>query len=140
MLSADLKAARKTALHRKKHQLGMDPGTAAGRLIKDLLFTFAIDAGHQCYRCCRPLTRTTFSVDHIKPWLNSPNPQEMFFDLKNIAFSHLACNVGDRRPSTNLITDEELAAMPAARRKRILWNRASQERQAAARAAAKAAK
>ena len=28
------------------------------------------------------------------PWLDSINPKESFFDINNIAFSHLSCNVG----------------------------------------------
>jgi hypothetical protein len=84
-------------MDKKKNQLGMNPATANGRLIKDLLFDFAIKAGHVCYRCGGELTRETFSIEHILPWLDSDNPIEMYFDLENIGYSHLGCNVGARR-------------------------------------------
>lgn len=82
---------------KKNKQLGMDAGTASYRLMKDLLFKFVTDAGHLCHRCQKPLTRADFTADHIVAWLDSPNPIELFFDLKNIAFSHLACNIRHRR-------------------------------------------
>lgn len=78
--------------NKKKIQLGLDASTAAHRLRIDLLFRFAKQAGHKCFRCGKPLTRKTFSIDHKKSWLNSKNPAKLFFDLSNIAFSHRACN------------------------------------------------
>lgn len=85
----------------KKHtQLGMNPGTASGRLVKDLLFKFAVEAGHKCHRCGGELVRETFSIEHKEPWLDSEDPVGLFFDLGNVAFSHLKCNVGaSRRPN-----------------------------------------
>ena len=80
---------------KKKRQLGMDPGTASHRLKIDLLF-FAF--GHQrCVRCRKPLSRSDFSIDHVKPWLDSEDPVGLFFDLGNIAFSHKKCNYGNAR-------------------------------------------
>jgi hypothetical protein len=77
---------------KKKSQLGIDPATASGRLVKDLLFKLAIDAGHRCYRCGEELTRDTFSIEHKERWLDSPDPVRFFFDLNNIGFSHKSCN------------------------------------------------
>lgn len=79
----------------KKHsQLGMNASTASHRLVKDLLFKFAVDAGHVCFRCNKDLVRETFSIEHKIAWLDSEYPIDLFFDLNNIAFSHLPCNVG----------------------------------------------
>lgn len=84
-------------MERKTKQLGMNPGTASNRLLKDLLFEFVVQAGHKCHRCGEELIRESFSIEHITPWLDSKNPVELFFALDNIAYSHLKCNVGARR-------------------------------------------
>lgn len=84
---------------KKTLQLGMNPSTASGRLVKDTLFKLAIEAGYACYRCSKPLTRDTFSIEHKEPWLDSEDPVGTFFDQDNIAFSHLTCNVRESRGS-----------------------------------------
>jgi hypothetical protein len=84
-------------MDKKKNQLGINPSTANGRLVKDLLFNFIIKSGHVCYRCGGNLTRETFSIEHITPWLDDENPIELFFDLENIGYSHLSCNIGAAR-------------------------------------------
>ena len=82
---------------KKRDQLGMNPSTASNRLVKDLLFKYATAAGHKCHQCGEELTRETFSIEHILPWLDSDDPTSLFFDLDNIAYSHLKCNSGARR-------------------------------------------
>ena len=84
-------------MERKTKQLGINPGTATHRLLKDILFDFVIKSEHRCHRCNGELTRESFSIEHITPWLDSDNPTELFFSLDNIAYSHLKCNVGARR-------------------------------------------
>lgn len=76
----------------KQRQLGMNPGTASYRLVKDLLFSYVEKSGEKCFQCKGDLTRDNFSVEHKIPWLHSENPVELFFDLNNIAYSHLSCN------------------------------------------------
>lgn len=88
---------RKLVMDKKKIQLGMNPSTASQRLLKDLLFDFVIKSGYVCHKCGGGLTRDTFSIEHIVPWLDSNNPVELFFNLENIGYSHLVCNVGSRR-------------------------------------------
>lgn len=80
-------------MDKKREKLGMNPSTAHRRLLKDLLFKFIILAGYKCYRCKKELTREDMTIDHINPWLNSDDPIKNFFDLDNIAFSHMACNL-----------------------------------------------
>ena len=71
----------------------MNPSTASHRLVKDLLFEFAIRRCNiKCHRCMESVGREDFSVEHIKPWLDSENPRGLFFDLDNVTFSHLSCN------------------------------------------------
>ena len=85
---------------KKQSQLGMNPSTASHRLGKDLLFKFVQIHHPNCYRCGEPMTRETFSIEHKTPWLDSDDPVGLYFDLDNIDFSHLQCNVGDRRVAT----------------------------------------
>lgn len=75
----------------------MNPSTASNRLVKDILFRLAVEAGHKCFQCGGELDRSSFSIEHKVPWIDSENPKELFFDLDNIAFSHHKCNVGARR-------------------------------------------
>lgn len=84
---------------KKKEQLGIDPGTAASRLKKEILFSYVKKAGdNYCFQCGTEIEDSSdFSIEHKVPWLNSDNPNELFFDLGNIAFSHLSCNVGAAR-------------------------------------------
>ena len=84
-------------MDKKRLQLGMNPSTANGRLVKDLLWKYIPTA--VCHRCGEAMTRDNFSIEHIKPWLDSDDPIKMFFDLDNITFSHHSCNSSAaRRP------------------------------------------
>lgn len=76
----------------KSRKLGMSFGTARDRLERDLLFSLATKLGETCYRCGGELTRDTFSVEHKAPWMQAENPKQSFFDLDNVAFSHVRCN------------------------------------------------
>lgn len=110
--------------HRKKtSQLGMHPATAAHQLRTDLLYqAYVTILGCRCFRCGEPIDRKTFSIDHIDNWLDSDDPIERFFDLNNISFSHLGCNVSAARRGRRK-TDEELAELSDRARKKILWDR-----------------
>lgn len=90
----------------KALQLGMPYGTACGRLRKRLLFHLAEQLGlTSCHRCGKTIDDVgEFSIDHKKPWLHAS--ANLFWDLDNIAFSHLTCNAragqkkGARKPMT----------------------------------------
>lgn len=83
---------------KKKEQLGMNPSTASGRLVKDLLWSLILKTNqHLCCKCGLEMTRETFSIEHIEPWLDSDDPVKLYFDLDNISFSHLSCNISDTR-------------------------------------------
>lgn len=79
---------------KKNEQLGMSYGSACHRLRKSVLFVLLQRAGMDyCHRCGNVIESVRdLSLEHIEPWLDSDNPSEMFFDLDNIAFSHLRCN------------------------------------------------
>jgi hypothetical protein len=88
-------------------QLGMPRGTAQHRLRKLILFDVLQRHNENiCYRCGEPITSVDeLSVEHKQSWENVD--VGLFWDLNNIAFSHLTCNCsasGRTRlgmPSTN---------------------------------------
>lgn len=83
-----------------KEQLGIAHGTANGRLRKMLLWKYVVDAGDNiCFQCGQTIESIDdLSIDHKTPWLDSEDPISLFFDLGNIAFSHLSCNMRAARP------------------------------------------
>jgi len=86
---------------KKKEQLEMNPGTASSVLKKSLLFSLAQRLHEDiCYQCAKKIKSVEeFSIEHKEPWLDSNDPKGLFFDLDNIAFSHLSCNVkAGRKP------------------------------------------
>lgn len=82
---------------KKREQLGMPYGTANSKLKKSLMFYLVKKLNLDfCYRCgCKIENLREFSVEHKKAWLDSEDPKKLFFDLENIAFSHLRCNCGN---------------------------------------------
>lgn len=105
---------------KKKKQLGESTGAASHRLVKNLLFEFVKDK--LCFRCGKPLTRDTFSIDHKTPWLDSHDPVGLFFDLDNIAFSHFACNVREARQPAKARSQEERLSRRALNNKQYRKN------------------
>lgn len=83
-----------TSSIRKNEALGMNYSTASNRLVKDLLFNFIEVTGKNlCYRCNKPMERSNFSIEHKEAWLGAEDPVKAFFDLNNISYSHLSCNI-----------------------------------------------
>jgi hypothetical protein len=78
---------------RVAEQLGMSHGTASSRLRKMLLFRQLKKHGENvCVRCKKTIeVIEELSIEHIKPW--EGRSTELFWDLDNVAFSHMACNV-----------------------------------------------
>lgn len=79
---------------KKNQQLGMPYGTACNRLRKQVMFSMmqkcGMDTCHQCGEKIESVDK--LSVEHKIPWLDSVDPVGLFFDIDNIAFSHLHCN------------------------------------------------
>lgn len=94
---------------KKQQQLGMNPSTASGRLVKDILYSLVMQTGqNNCFQCGFPMSRETFSVEHKEPWLDSYDPVGLYFDLENISFSHHSCNVAaGRKPNKKYDSKEE---------------------------------
>ncbi|MET0624470.1 MAG: hypothetical protein ABW250_15930 [Pyrinomonadaceae bacterium] len=87
----DRSNARKTAF------LGLPHGTAANRLRKLILFHLLQRHGENvCFKCSQRIeTAEELSVEHKEPWEGVS--VELFWDMENIAFSHLRCNKNHRR-------------------------------------------
>lgn len=94
--SSDNKSHKK-----RKEQLGIPLGTASARLRKALLFKCVQELNkdycHQCKQKIKFLDE--FSIEHVVPWLDSNDPKGLFYDLNNIAFSHMKCNIAAARKS-----------------------------------------
>ena len=75
------------------NQLGMPRGTAANRLRKLVLFdVLQRHKENVCYRCRLEIqSAEDLSIEHKQPWENVD--VKLFWDLTNISFSHLSCNV-----------------------------------------------
>lgn len=87
---------------KKQEQLGMNPSTASHKLVKDLLFYFIQQNNIKCHQCGNEMTREDFSIEHIIPWLDSEDPVGLYFNIDNIGFSHLKCNIGAARRVSGL--------------------------------------
>lgn len=82
---------------KKVAQLGMPVGTAANRLRKMVLFRLLQRLGEtECFRCGDDIeTVNDLSIEHKVAWLDVDSA--LFWDLDNISFAHLSCNVGAGR-------------------------------------------
>jgi len=80
---------------KKDKLLKMSHGTACYRLRKSIMFSLIKNTPLSvCYRCGeRIVLIDEFSIDHKESWENADDPLQSFFDLDNIAFSHLKCNI-----------------------------------------------
>lgn len=87
----------------KAKLLKMPFGTAQGKLKKALLFKFASLLDKLgCYRCSNIIGSVDeFTIEHMEAWSSAKDPAAAFFDLENVAFSHMKCNYGARRENTH---------------------------------------
>jgi len=88
--------------HKRESELfGMSVGAANNKLRKQIMFDLAKRLNlHFCYRCGHEIVHVDqFSVEHMNAWRIASDPVVAFFDLNNIAFSHLRCNSAAARRS-----------------------------------------
>ena len=87
---------------RKSRQLGMPYGTANARLRKKILFHLVKECNKDiCYRCGKRIESIDkFSIEHKKAWFGNDN--SLFWNIDNIAFSHIVCNVGAARKNKGI--------------------------------------
>jgi hypothetical protein len=77
---------------KRSNQLGVEYGSAANKLRKMIMFHLVQKTGQDvCYRCETKIeTVKDLSIEHKINWLD--NDPSLFWDIYNIAFSHLKCN------------------------------------------------
>jgi len=80
---------------RKARLLGEPYGTANNKLRKAILFKLIKETNNDvCYRCGKKIEDIdNLSIEHKISWERSKDPVKTFYDLDNISFSHLKCNV-----------------------------------------------
>ena len=81
----------------KDEFLGIAYGTACNKLRKMIMFDLLKQLNKNfCYRCGKEIKNINdLSIEHKKPWLYIG--KDLFWDLNNIAFSHLKCNKPNRQ-------------------------------------------
>jgi hypothetical protein len=86
---------------KKSKLLGENYSTACHKLRKIIMFDLVQRANcNICYRCLDKIkTAKELSIEHKEQWSRAENPSESFYDLNNIAFSHLKCNAKHGRDS-----------------------------------------
>jgi hypothetical protein len=94
----------------KADVLGESWGAANSKLRKSILFHLAglLDF-LECYRCGHLIEHINdFSIEHKKSWMSSSTPIEDFYDIDNISFSHIRCNVGAANSSRKKYESETI--------------------------------
>lgn len=88
----------------KAERLQMPIGTASNRLKKTILLRLLQRLDEDlCFRCSERIeTVEQLSIEHKEAWLYAPDPVGSFFDLDNIAFSHLSCNCSASKGRPNV--------------------------------------
>jgi len=102
---------------KESFQLGIPFTTASARLHRILLFHLAKKCKDDiCFRCGKKIEFIKeFSIEHKVAWLDrSP---DLFWDLRNIGFSHLSCNRKAGRKPTKWSDAARRARWP----KRFQW-------------------
>ncbi len=94
---------------RKSQTLGMPHGTASGKLRKKILFHLLQKHDENiCFKCNEKIAVVDeLSIEHKKPWEGISS--ELFWDLENIAFSHMRCNRPHRLGSAKIRTPDGTA-------------------------------
>lgn len=111
--------------------LGVNPATANYQLHRRLLFALGERLGMlQCFRCGESITSIEdLSIEHKEAWRSAPDPRAAFFDLSNVAFSHVRCNCGAGERHRKYSTDAGRKTAYS-RRNRERWNRHRREQRA----------
>lgn len=114
----------KRSKEKRSSQLGMSVSTARAKLVMDLLYYMVMThSSGTCARCGELLTRDSFTIDHMDPWLDSDDPFHKYFDVSNIQYSHLSCNSrASRRPHKKYFTEEEIKSASLEKGKRYRRN------------------
>lgn len=79
----------------KNELLGENFSTATAKLKKSILFDLIKKLElDNCYRCTLKIDNIDdLSVEHKNSWQSADDPVNSFYDLDNIGFSHIRCNI-----------------------------------------------
>lgn len=79
----------------KADLLGMHHSTAHHRLVRMVMLELIIKLDlDKCFRCNKKIeTVKELSIEHKESWQSAIDPLKSFFNIDNISFSHLSCNV-----------------------------------------------
>ncbi len=79
---------------KKSAQLGMSFHAASRKLWNMVIFDLAQKAGFDvCFHCGEKIKFGQLSLEHKIAWQDTATPTELFWDMNNISFSHLRCNL-----------------------------------------------
>lgn len=75
--------------------LGEPIGTASNKLRKAIIFEMMQKLERDtCFQCGEEIESVDdLSIEHKVPWQSAEDPIKSFYDLDNIAFSHIHCNI-----------------------------------------------
>ena len=92
--------------------LGENFSTAANKLRKAIMFSLIQELNRDiCHRCTLKIDSISeLSIEHIESWQSAEYPSKSFYDLKNISFSHLKCNIGAVHRKKKYASPEEKRA------------------------------
>ena len=74
------------------------------------MFSLVVRLGENlCHQCGEKIESVeTFSIEHKTPWQTASDPIAAFFDVENISFSHLLCNIkAGARPNKIYVSKAE---------------------------------
>lgn len=88
---------------RETDQIGRPIGTAQHHLRRLIMFDLVKRLNlDTCFRCNAKIENVSqLSIEHKEPWLD--NDPKLFWDLDNIAFSHLSCNIKAARKTNRIV-------------------------------------
>ncbi|CEX17661.1 Uncharacterised protein [Streptococcus pneumoniae] len=84
----------------------MSYGKAGNILRKSIIFHLMHKCGMDtCHRCGEKIEQVDqMSIEHIEDWLRSESPVDYFFNMDNITFSHIDCNIRAEKVSPRGVT------------------------------------
>lgn len=120
-----------------KDLLGVNPATANYQLHRRLVFAMAQQLNLAvCFRCGHTIVDVSdLSIEHKKSWRSAANPRAAFFDLENVAFSHLRCNCAAGGGSNKKYATKAGRKTAYSRRNKERWNRQRRDKRHDARSA-----
>lgn len=113
-----------------KYKLDKSYGAAGTELRKRVIYHLAGKLGMlNCFRCKDEILDVAdLSLDHKVPWRKAEDRVATFYDVENVAFSHLRCNSGSYlREKTHCDNGHPLTRSPSGERYCLICRRAKKK-------------